>query len=112
MSKTIFIDLDGTLVFHNYSPTSTEDTFLPGAIEFLINAKKRNDYCILTTNRSEENSQFVIDFLKNNYNFIFNREIYDLPVGIRIIVNDNKNDEIRAIAIPVTRNVGLKEISI
>lgn len=110
MSKTIFIDLDGTLVFHNYEPLIQDDIFLPGAIDFLIRCRQSNYYCILTTNRSKINSYQVIEHLYFNYNFKFDREIFDLPVGIRFIINDNKNEEIRAIAIPVERNFGLKDI--
>jgi ribonucleotide monophosphatase NagD (HAD superfamily) len=112
MSKTIFIDLDGTLVIHNYKPLIVSDVFLPGATDFLINAKAQNCYCILTTNRSKENSQEVISYLLSEHNFKFDREIYDLPVGIRYLINDNKDDEVRAIAIPLERNLGLINISI
>ena len=112
MSKTIFIDLDGTLVFHNYEPLVQDDVFLPGAIDFLIRCMQLNYFCILTTNRSKEKSHQVLEHLHVKYNFKFDLEIFDLPVGIRLLINDNKNDEVRAIAIPVVRNFGLKDICI
>lgn len=110
MPKTLFIDLDGTLVFHNYHPREVEDQFLPGALDFLEKARALNNYCVLTTNRSEENSRAVISALRNLIGFSFDREIYELPVGIRVLINDNKNDEVRAIAIPLERNKGLERV--
>lgn len=112
MSKTIFIDLDGTLVLHNYSPSTQEDQFLPGSLEFLANARAKGYYCVLTTNRNESNSKRVIFLLRKLINFEFDRTIFDLPVGIRILINDNKDNEVRAIAFPVTRNFGLNEVQI
>ena len=112
MSKTIFIDLDGTLVIHNYRPLIVDDVFLPGAIDFLVKARQSGYFCILTTNRSKINSKNLIDYLNYNHDFKFDREMYDLPVGIRFIINDNKDEEVRAIAIPLVRNFGLKDISI
>jgi predicted secreted acid phosphatase len=112
MSKTIFIDLDGTLVFHNYHPNSQVDIFLPGAIEFLINSRSKGYYCVLTTNRSESNCKGTISSLQKLINFKFDRTIFDLPVGIRILINDNKDDEVRALAIPINRNIGLYGVDV
>lgn len=112
MSKTIFIDLDGTLVFHNYQPNTEKDVFLPGAIEFLLNARTKGYYCVLTTNRSESNSREVISSLRKLINFEFDRTIFDLPVGIRVLINDNKDEEVRALAFAIDRNVGLYGVEI
>ena len=51
--KTYFIDIDGTLVKHNYDPENIPEEFLPGALDFL---KSISSECvILTTSRSPEN---------------------------------------------------------
>ena len=112
MPRTIFIDLDGTLVKHNYSPLVTQDSFLPGAVDFLRHARSAGHYCILTTNRSAEKSEAVLKELLTHYNFSFERVMFDLPVGVRILINDTKGTEVRAIAVPVLRDVGLEDISL
>lgn len=110
MRKTLFIDLDGTLVFHNYYPREIEDQFLPGALEFLEKASASGHYCVLTTNRSEENSRAVLSTLRDLIGFSFDRAMYELPVGVRVLINDNKDHEVRAIAVPLERNKGLESV--
>ena len=112
MSKTVFIDLDGTIVFHNYEPLKVKDKFLPGVLSFLKKLKDENFFCILTTNRSKEMAEPVILMLKKEIQFEFDREIFDLPVGVRVLINDNKNEEVRAIAFAVNRNTGLTNLTI
>lgn len=107
MPKTLFIDLDGTLVHHNYTPFEVDDVFLPGAIAFLQEAKKSDCYCVLTTNRSHLAAEKTLHRLRSEFDFEFDRTLFDLPVGIRVLINDTKDTEVRAIAIPVQRNVGL-----
>lgn len=110
MPKTLFIDLDGTLVRHNYTPFDVDDVLLPGVIDFLLEAKRTACFCVLTTNRSALAAEKILNRLRDEIDFVFNVTLFDLPVGIRVLINDTKEDEVRAIAIPVQRNVGLKDI--
>ncbi len=111
MSKTLFIDLDGTLVYHNYRPLEEADRILPGVLDFLTEARAKGYFVVLTTNRSQEKAQGALDLLKNSIQFNFDRALYDLPVGIRVLINDNKDQEVRALAMPLERNKGLVGIS-
>lgn len=112
MSKTLFIDMDGTLVKHNYDPQNTEDEILPGVFEFLSNTKEMGCFHVLTTNRSKKNCEKILAVFADKISFAFDLELYDLPVGIRILINDNKGSEVRAIAIPLTRDQGLEEVNL
>lgn len=110
MPKTLFIDLDGTLVRHNYTPFDVDDVLLPGALEFLLDARRAGHFCILTTNRSAAAAERILARLRTEAGFVFERTLFDLPVGVRVLINDTKGDEVRAVAIPVPRDQGLEGI--
>jgi hypothetical protein len=109
MAKTIFIDLDGTIVKHNYTPLITPDVLLPGALEFLTVAMRAGHTLILTTNRNIDECIDTLSMLQL-HGIKFRDTLCGIPVGIRILINDNKDNEIRAVAIPVERDKGLENI--
>ena len=59
-----FLDVDGTLVVHNYSPEEQEDVFLPGAVDFLRNTSE-SSVVILTTSRTENHMSGVMKKLSD-----------------------------------------------
>lgn len=87
--KTWLIDLDGTLVVHN-GYKNGGDLLLDGVSDFFKSLPKE-DFVIITTARKKEFKKQTIDFLKRN-NIRYNKIIFDLPTGERILINDKKND--------------------
>jgi hydroxymethylpyrimidine pyrophosphatase-like HAD family hydrolase len=102
----IFIDLDGTLVKHNYNPSQYPENYLSGTLQYLI--KNKDKAIILTTSRRYAHIKKIIDFLTINGILIHN-VLCDLPTGKRILINDHKSDsEEKAIAINVIRDIGIE----
>lgn len=88
LGHTWIIDLDGTIVIHNGYKTYGNDSFLPGAQEFLSNIPDK-DMIIFLTSRSEAYREETERFLNNN-GIRYEHIIFEAPYGERIIVNDNK----------------------
>tara|TARA_B110001450_G_C17509585_1_gene435814 strand:- start:209 stop:586 length:378 start_codon:yes stop_codon:yes gene_type:complete len=112
LNHTWLIDLDGTLVKHNYYLSNKNDLFLKGACSFLKKIPK-NDTIILLTSRKKKFKKSTISFLLRNkirYNFI----IFDLPFGERILINDikPKKNLKTAISINLKRDFGFSKIKI
>jgi len=108
MSETYFLDLDGTLVFHNVFSGFVKDTILPGVKEFLKDLMERNCYTVLTTARTEQESISALKLLKEEVGFEFDQCVFNLPAWKRTIVNDTSEDgRCKAFAISVERNKGM-----
>ncbi len=108
--NTIFIDLDGTLVIHRYDNFELDcDSLLPGAIEKLLEMRRKNYYIILTTGRMFSDCTHILNHLKKNYLFEFDKIVDNLPTGKRIIINDYIDCH-KAQAINVKRNEGVKSL--
>lgn len=102
---TIFVDLDGTIVHHNYDPVLTTDVFLPGAL-FKLNKWSEDYEIIITTARSEADCLHVMGKM-NNYGVKIKQWVFNLGTGPRYLINDTKEGEAKARAIEVPRNQGL-----
>ena len=112
LGKTWILDLDGTLVKHNGHLTKEGDSLLPGVSDFFSNSIKKQDYVIITTARHKKYKEKTIEYLEEN-NIQFDRIIFSMPPGERIIINDTKPKGLRtAISIPVVRDIGLRDIVI
>ncbi len=88
LAKTWILDVDGTIVKHNGYLTDGHDTLLDGVAEFFDTLSK-DDKIILLTARDGKYLEELKNFLKNNnihYDYILN----DIPLGERILINDNK----------------------
>lgn len=103
---TWLIDLDGTLVRHNGYLKDGQDTLLPSSAAFLHGIPKE-DTIIFLTSRKEKYRKVTEDFLRQNgikYDYI----IFELPVGERILINDNKESGLpMAYAMQLDRNKGI-----
>lgn len=96
LGKTWILDLDGTIVKHNGYILDGEDSFLPGAKDFLKSIPVSDMVVFITSRKDtkqegEEKSakEMTEEFLKKhdiNYAGI----IYNAPYGERILVNDSK----------------------
>ena len=105
LNKTWIFDLDGTLLKHNGYKYGG-DVLLPGVSEFFKTIPK-DDKIIILTARSSENSKETEKFLSENQ-IHFDYIIYDLPIGERILVNDEKPSGLKtAYAYNLIRDKGL-----
>ena len=90
MPKTWILDLDGTIVRHDGPFLDGEDSFLPGAKEFLEQISSE-DMIIFLTARTEDEKAHTLRFLKGQkvrYDYI----IFGAGRGERILINDKKRD--------------------
>lgn len=88
MGHTWIIDLDGTIVKHNGYKIDGQDSFLPGAREFLEGIPEK-DMILFLTSRTESEKKLTEDFLMKN-SIRYDQIIYGAPYGERILLNDKK----------------------
>lgn len=88
LGKTWILDLDGTVVKHNGYKLDGEDTFLPGAKEFLQQIPL-SDKILFLTSRPEGLAAQTECFLRT-HGIHCDMIVYDLPYGERILINDKK----------------------
>lgn len=106
LGHTWILDLDGTIVKHNGYKIDDEDSFLPGAEEFLRSIPEK-DMVVLLTSRTEEYRELTEEFLKKN-NVRYDHIIFGAPYGERILLNDNKPSGLSmSISLPVKRDIGI-----
>ena len=108
LGHTWVIDLDGTIVRHNGYKIDGQDTFLPGAKEFL-NSIPSEDMVIFLTSRTESLQQQTEDFLKINH-IRYSHIIFGVPYGERIIINDDKPSGLcmtKAISVKRDENINI-----
>jgi hydroxymethylpyrimidine pyrophosphatase-like HAD family hydrolase len=115
--KTIFCDLDGTLVRHS-NPVDIQNPdlklkVLPGVHEKLKEWDSKRYYIVIATGRKESARQATIKQLQNAGIF------YDLLImgfggGDRILINDKKLNSERdtAYSINLNRNEGIKNVEL
>jgi len=115
MRKTIFLDIDGTLIRHHNRGLSAILTETPellqGTIEKLNEWEAKGYTTILCTGRAESMREFTkrqLDELG-----VFYSQLLMGISGDRVLVNDQKPDgRSAAFAINIPRNVGIEEIDI
>lgn len=106
LGHTWILDLDGTIVKHNGYKIDGEDSFLPGAKEFL-DSIPTNDMIIFLTSRTDEYKKITEQFLNKN-NIKYDYIIYNVPYGERILINDNKPSGLKmSISVNKKRDEGL-----
>ena len=111
--KTIFCDIDGTLIKH-FPPTVTcipdfVPTLLSGTVEKLLEWDKSGCNIILVSGRREA-SRSETERQLSKLGIIYDKLILGIGGGKRYLINDRKDysDEDYAIAINLDRNVGVK----
>ena len=91
--KTIFCDIDGTLLFHHGRGLSGQFTYkaqvLPGVIDKLNEWQASGFTIVLTTGRRESQRLQTEQQLKE-LGVFWDRMVMGLPNGERIIINDLK----------------------
>jgi mannose-6-phosphate isomerase len=115
MTKTIFCDIDGTILKHRgdiYKNVLEPPEILNGVIDKFKEWDKNNYKIILTTGRKEgyrEKTKEQLKILGINYDEL----IMGLPNGDRILINDKKDNGINytAYAYNLVRNEGMNNIN-
>lgn len=114
--KTIFLDIDGTLVKHkplceNTLPNSKLE-ILDGTLEKLTEWDLKGYRIILTTGR-KESLRMATENQLNDLGIFYDILIMGIGGGDRILINDKKSDgRITAFAICPDRNTGIKDVNI
>ncbi len=116
MSKTIFCDIDGTLVEHcgpNVAAMPKHKMkLLDGALEKLQEWDKRGYNIILTTGRKESLRKETERQL-SEVGIFYDQLVMGIGGGDRVLINDKKSDGRNAAwAIRTPRNAGLKSITV
>jgi len=114
--KTIFCDIDGTLLVHhgNLSKQLVLDAeLLPGTIEKLVEWDRKGFNIILTTGRKESCREITEKQLLTAGIF-YDQLIMGIGGGTRVLINDLKPDDNNptALSINLTRNKGVKDVKI
>ena len=115
--KTIFCDLDGTLVKHtnpiDIQNPNLELEVLPGVHDKLIEWDTKGYHVVITTGRKESAREATVKQMQRagiNYDQL----IMGFGGGDRILINDRKLDSAidTAYVINLDRNEGLREVKI
>ena len=115
--KTVFCDIDGTLVRHEkpsiVAKPSHEVKLLEGTIKKLEEWDRKGYNIILTTGRKESLRNVTVKQL-SQAGIIYDQLIMGIGGGKRILINDLKegSKEPTACAFVVERNKGISEIDI
>lgn len=110
LGHTWLIDLDGCVFSHN-GHLRGEDQLLPGVAEFWTSIPT-NDTIILLTSRTEEHAEQTERSLER-YALRYDRVVYGLPYGERIVINDAKpSGLVTASAIVLDRDRGMVDLNI
>lgn len=88
LPKTWILDVDGTLVKHNGYKIDEYDILLDGVKEFFEKIWPEDKVVLLTARKGEYLEDLKV-FLKEN-NIRYDNLICDMPMGERILVNDDK----------------------
>lgn len=114
--KTIFIDIDGTIVYHSeeISQQITKPlNLIEGTLDKFKEWDKKGYRIILTTGRRESSRKKTEDQLAS-LGIFYDQLIMGIGGGVRVLINDRKKGETydTAISINLIRNQGIKNIEI
>ena len=113
--KTVFCDIDGTLLRHTGDIVlNTKLTEVLPNVNQTIRQWDRNNYrIILTTGRKESTRQQTSDQLKAA-GIVYDHLIMGLPNGPRVLINDKKENGVdnTAYAVNLVRNGGLDNLDL
>jgi len=114
--KTIFCDIDGTLISHKgslYEQYVCKPEILEGTIETLKDWDRKKYNIILVTGRRESMRPKTEKMLEE-LGIFYDQLIMGIGGGQRVLINDLKkdSDEPTALAINIERNTGIKDVKI
>jgi len=111
--KTIFCDIDGTLLWHNADTLNTSGQMLPGVKDKIKDWMRKGYRIILTTGRPESHRRATENALLF-HNIQYHQLVMGLGRGQRVVINDMKPDskDPSALAICIKRNEGLENVEV
>jgi mannose-6-phosphate isomerase len=114
--KTIFCDIDGSLVEHKkdiIKNINDETILLPNVIENIKQWERLNYKIILTTGRKECSRKKTEDQL-SKIGIVYDQLIMGLTNGDRILINDKKHNGVKntCYAINLVRNKGFENVDV
>ena len=116
--KTIFCDLDGTLVKHCHDIVLLADPnyeleLLPGTLD-KIREWDAKSYCIIITTGRKESLRYSTECQLRRAGIVYNQMIMGFGGGDRVLINDRKSDGLAntAFAINLKRNGGPEDVEI
>jgi len=112
--KTIFLDIDGTILKHQGNLVSiyqNEPEVLDGVYETLNHWDMQGYNIILTTGRKESLRKFTEEQLRN-LNIFYDQLIMGIGGGVRYLINDFKpnSNNPTCHAITIDRNKGISHL--
>jgi mannose-6-phosphate isomerase len=113
--KTIFCDIDGTLIYHSgniLENLSTQPTL--SNVSETIRQWDRLNYTIILTTGRKESIRSLTEKQLQAAGIVYHQLIMNLPNGPRVVINDKKENgmENTAYAINVIRNEGLDNVDL
>jgi hypothetical protein len=114
--KTVFCDIDGTLIKHVPPYTAFREDYnmeaLPGTLEKLVEWDRKGYNIILTTGRRESLRTITVAQL-SRIGIFYDQLIMGIGSGERCLINDKKPDGSQAAsAINLDRDQGISNINI
>lgn len=110
LPKTWLIDVDGVIFPHNGYLDSANETPLPGVLDF-FRKLPADDVVVLLSARVERYRQQTERELER-WGIRFSVLMLDLPVGERVLINDEKPRGMRtAWAVSVARDAGIPRVA-
>lgn len=114
--KTIFCDIDGTLIQHDSPDISFRSDYkmivISGTLEKLLEWDRKGYNIILTTGR-KESLRTITEKQLAEAGIFYDQLIMGIGGGERCLINDRKPDgQTTATAININRNEGISEINI
>lgn len=115
LMKTIFCDIDGTLLQHTGDIQQNLGTpiVLPFVLDRIREWDRNNFHLVLTTGRKESSRERTMQQLSES-GITYDELVMGLPNGDRILINDHKTNNGRntAYAINLVRNQGLEHVNL
>lgn len=114
--KTIFCDIDGTLIWHSKPSENAKEinkaSLIPGTLDKLDEWERKGYNIILITGRKKSMRKKTEKSLAE-LGIYYDILIMGVGGGTRYLINDSKpNGDISAIAINIERNKGIQDIDI
>jgi hydroxymethylpyrimidine pyrophosphatase-like HAD family hydrolase len=92
--KTVFCDIDGTLLQHTGNILSNLDSIIPlPGVEEMIRSWDRNNYKIILTTGRQESTREATEKQLLEAGIVYSDLIMGLPNGERILINDKNQKE-------------------
>lgn len=114
--KTIFCDIDGTLIKHNKphvcANENTTQVLLPNVLEKLTEWDSKG-YCIVLVTGRKESMRETTEKQLRQLGIFYDQLIMGITGGVRVIINDDKPDGTKTVdAISLKRDEGIGMLNV